>query len=178
MRTTRTSRDHGEEHLADVLGLAVFAVGELDFVDLGDALDDVGHLVAEVGFDLLAGGRSVFDGVVQQAGGDGCRVHLHFGQNFGDLKGMDDVGLAGGAHLALMMLDAELPGFADKVNVFTGAIGLNLAEKCFEATVDGSLVKNRTDGRGGRCRLGGWRWKALPEWAAGLSPCFIIGREC
>ncbi len=41
-------RHHGQQHLADVLGLAVFAVGELNLVDLGDALDDVGHLVAEL----------------------------------------------------------------------------------------------------------------------------------
>ena len=41
--------DHGEQHLAHVLGLAVFAIGELDFVDFGDALDDVGDLVAEAG---------------------------------------------------------------------------------------------------------------------------------
>ena len=58
---------HGQQHLAHVLGLAVFAVGELDLVDLGDALDDVGHLVAEIGLDLLAGGRGVLNGVVQQS---------------------------------------------------------------------------------------------------------------
>ena len=40
-------RHHGQQHLADVLGLAVFAVGELDLVDLGDAFDDVRHLLAE-----------------------------------------------------------------------------------------------------------------------------------
>ena len=39
--------DHGQQHLAHVFCLAVFAVGKLDFVDLGDALDDVGHLVAK-----------------------------------------------------------------------------------------------------------------------------------
>ena len=141
--------DHGQQHLADVFGLAVFAVGELDFVDLGDAFDDVGDLVAEVGLDLLAGGGGVFDGVVQEAGGDGGRVHLHFGQNFGDFKRMNDVRLAGGAHLALVMLDAELPGFANKFNVFSGAVGLNLAEQGFEAAIDGSLVEDRTGGAAG-----------------------------
>src|SRR5208282_1978619 len=58
--------DHGQQHLADVLGLAVFAIGELDFVDLGDALDDVGDLIPEAGFDLFAGGGRVFDGVVEE----------------------------------------------------------------------------------------------------------------
>ena len=81
--------DHGEEHLADVLGLMVFAVGELDFVELGDAFDDVGDLLAEALFDLFGGDVGVFDGVVQQAGGDGGGVHLELGEDEGDLERMD-----------------------------------------------------------------------------------------
>ena len=48
---------HGQQHLAHVLRLAVLAVGKLDLVDLGHALDDVRHLVAELVRNLLAGGR-------------------------------------------------------------------------------------------------------------------------
>ncbi len=44
--------DHGQQHLADVFGLVVFAVGELDLVELGDAFDDVGDLLAEALGDL------------------------------------------------------------------------------------------------------------------------------
>ena len=84
--TTRTSRHHGQQHLAHVFGLAVFAVGELDLVDLGHALDDVRHLVAESVRDLLAGGRGVFHGIVQQAGRDGGRVQLHLGQHLGHFE--------------------------------------------------------------------------------------------
>ena len=50
--------DHGEQHLANVFSLAVFAIGELDLVDLSDALDDVGDLITEVGLrfcSLVAG---------------------------------------------------------------------------------------------------------------------------
>ena len=128
--------DHGQQHLAHVFGLAVFAVGKLDLVDLGDALDDVRHLVAEVGRNLLVGGRRVFDRVVQQAGGDGGRVQLHLGQHLGHFERMNDVGLAGGAHLPLVMLDAELPRLADQGDVFIGAIGLDVAEQRFKALVD------------------------------------------
>ena len=63
MSTTRTSRDHGQQHLADVLRLAVFAVGELDFVDLGDALDDVRDLLAE----MLRRSRPLVTGVSSTA---------------------------------------------------------------------------------------------------------------
>ena len=92
--------DHGEQHLADVLGLVVFAVGELDLVELGDAFDDVRDLLAEALGDLGGGDVGVFDGVVQQAGGDGGGVHLQFGEDLRDFERMDDVGLAGGALLS------------------------------------------------------------------------------
>ena len=142
--------DHGQQHLADVFGLAVFAVGELDLVDLGDALDDVRHLVAKAGLDLLAGGWGVFDGIVQQAGGDGGGVQLHLGENFGDFKRVDDVGLAGGARLALVVLDAKLPCLANKSNVFSGSVALDVAKELIESAIDGCLVEDRASASGGR----------------------------
>ena len=127
---------HGQQHFAHVLGLAVFAIGELDLVDLGHALDDMRHLVAEVGGDLLVGGRRVLDRIVQQAGGDGRRVELHLRQHFGHFQRMDDVRLARGAHLAGMMLHAELPCFAYERNVLAGAVGLHLPQQLLDAIID------------------------------------------
>ena len=119
--------DHGEKHLADIFSLTILAVGKLDFVDLGDALNDVGDLVAKSFFDLFVGRGCVFDGVMQQCGGDGRGIELHLGQDFGNLKGMNDVWLAGGALLAIVVLDAELPCLADQGDVLIGAVGLDLA---------------------------------------------------
>ena len=68
---------------------------------------------------------------------------------------MNDVRLTGGSHLALVMLDAKLPGFAYKFNVFSGTIGLNLAEKSLDTAIDSSLVEDWTGGCRRRCRLGG-----------------------
>ena len=73
--------DHGEHHLAQVLGLRLFARGKIDFVDLGDALDDVGDLLAKFLADIDDGDGSIFDRVMEQAGGDGDWVHLHLGQH-------------------------------------------------------------------------------------------------
>jgi hypothetical protein len=84
--------------------------------------DDVRDLLAEALGDLFGGDVGVFDRVVQQAGGDGGRVHLQLGQHLRDLQRMDDVGLARGALLALMLLQAELPGPADEVEVVAGAV--------------------------------------------------------
>ena len=78
--------DHGQHHLADVLGLRFFAGGEIDSADLGDAFDDVRDLFAEFLGDFNGGDRGVFDGIVQQAGGDGNGVHLHVGENVGDFE--------------------------------------------------------------------------------------------
>ncbi len=59
--------------------------------------------------DFFAGDGGVFNGVVKQAGGDGGGVELHLGEDFRDFQRMDDVGLAGSAQLALVIVDAELP---------------------------------------------------------------------
>ncbi len=125
--------DHGQQHLAHIFRLAVFAIGKLDLVDIGDALDDVGHLLAEAGLNLLVGGGRVLDRVVQQARGDGGRVHLHLRQHLGYLERMNDVGLAGGPHLALMMPNAKLPGLANEGDVFAGAVGVDLLEQRVKA---------------------------------------------
>jgi len=71
MSTTRTSETMASSILRTFSAWRSFAIGELDLVDIGDALDDVGHLVAEAGGNLLIGGGRVLNRVVQQAGGDG-----------------------------------------------------------------------------------------------------------
>ena len=121
--------DHGQHHLADALGLGLFAGGELDLADLGDALDDVRDLLAEFVADVVDRDRSVFDGVVQQAGGDCRGVQLHVGQHRGNFKGMNEIRLAGGAGLALMMAEGEVVGLLDQRQVVVGTIGANLAQQ-------------------------------------------------
>ena len=95
---------HGQHHLAHVFRLRFFGRGEVDLADLGDAFDDVGDLLAELGFDLVDGDRRVFDGVVQQPGGDGRGVEPHLGQQNRDLQRMREVGLARLAELSFVML--------------------------------------------------------------------------
>jgi hypothetical protein len=52
---------------------------------------------------------------------------------------VDDVGLAGGPNLPVMMADAELPGLANQSDVFAGTIGLDVLEQRFKALIDGAL---------------------------------------
>ena len=57
--------DHGQHHLAEVLGLLFLTRGEINLADLGDALDDVGNLLAKLFSNVDDRDRSVLDGVVQ-----------------------------------------------------------------------------------------------------------------
>ena len=164
--------DHGEEHFADVLGLVVFAVGEFDFVELGDTFDDVGDLVAETLFDLFGGDVGVFDGVVEEAGSDGGGVHLELGEDQADFEGMDDVGLAGGALLAFVLLQGEGPGLADDFEVVAGAIVVDLLEEAGEFLVDlgdvggagaGEVAGGTLFGSG----VGGWWRRVGGFWRGG-----------
>jgi hypothetical protein len=57
---------HRHHHLAVVLGLALVAALERDLGQLGDAVDELGDLVAEPLPDLVEAGAGVLDRVVQQ----------------------------------------------------------------------------------------------------------------
>ncbi len=123
---------HGQHHLAHVFRLRLLARGKVNLADLGDALDDVGHLLAEFLLELLGGDGGVFHRVVQQAGGDGGGVQLHLRQEDGDLKGMDEVGLAGGALLAGVVLQGELVGATDNLYVVAGMVGADEIQQLAE----------------------------------------------
>ena len=106
--------DHGQHHLAEVLGLLLLAGGEVDFADLGDAFDDVGDLLAEFFANVDDGHRSVFDGIMEQARGYCDRVHLHLGQDKRDFQGMNQIGLAGGSTLAFVVFQGVIVGLLDQ----------------------------------------------------------------
>ena len=125
--------DHGEHHFAEVLGLRFFSGREIDFADLGDALDDVGDLFAEFLADFNAGDRGVFDGVVEEAGGDGDGIHFHVGENVADFERMHEVGLAGGAVLSGVVFLGEFVGFLDEVEVVVGTVLAQLPHQLAEA---------------------------------------------
>jgi hypothetical protein len=125
--------DHGQHHFAEVLGLRFFSGREIDFADLGDALDDVGNLFAEFLADFDGGDRSVFNGVVEQAGGDGNRIHFHVGENVADFERMHEIRLTRGAGLSGVMLLGEFVGSFDEVEVVVGTVLAQLFHELAEA---------------------------------------------
>ncbi len=136
--------DHGQQHLADVLRLMVFAVGELDLVEFRDPLDDVRHLLAEALLDLFGGHIGVFDRVMQQAGGNRRRIHLQLRQHQRDLQRMPRIGIARGALLAFMLLQAEGPRMTDDLQVVARPVPMDFRDQAGELGIH--LVDGRRAG--------------------------------
>ena len=94
----------GEQELAEVLRLLGLLGDEVEFLDLGQAVDQRADLASEQRVDLAARGGGVLDRVVQQRGGDGRVVEPHLGEDRRDLDGMGEIGRAGRALLVAMRL--------------------------------------------------------------------------
>ncbi len=109
---------HSEQHLADALGLPLFARGEIQFAQFGDAVDHAGHIVAEFFLHFGEGGGGVLDYIVEQAGFQAHQVHVHVSKLQGHHQRVDHEGLARNALLAEMTRGCELEGFAERGQVF------------------------------------------------------------
>ena len=99
---------HRDDHLAD--GLAFGGGAQHHLVQLGDAVDEVADLVAEVRGQLLQRVAGVLDGVVQQGGDQRGGVHAEFGEDVRDRQRVGDVRVAGAAHLVGVPLLGHLVG--------------------------------------------------------------------
>jgi hypothetical protein len=124
---------HGQHHLAEVLRLLLFAAVEIHLADLGDAVDQRGDLLAELGVDLLDRRQRVLDGVVQEAGDDARDVELEVGDQAGDADRVDEVRVAGLAALAAVHLAREVIGAPDERGVGAAVVGAHAADQFFGA---------------------------------------------
>ena len=124
--------DHGQDHFAKVFGLLVLGRDKLEAADLRHAFDDARHVDAEFLLHPLNGNRSVFDHIVQHAGGQTHHVQLHVGQHVRDFQGMRNKGFSRKPLLCFVFADDELVGFAQQGQVITRARSLDLANDLFE----------------------------------------------
>ena len=100
-------RGHRDDHLAVVLRLAVVAALEGDPGELGDAVDQVGDLDAELVAHLGQRRARVLDGVVQQRGAQRRGVEPHARADLRDADRVDDEVLARLAALVGVALAGE-----------------------------------------------------------------------
>ena len=77
---------HRDQHLPEILGLALFTRGERELADLGDAVDQLRDLPAELALEVGLGRGGVLEHVVEEAGGHGGDVHLEVDEEVGNLK--------------------------------------------------------------------------------------------
>ena len=118
---------HRQQHLAEVLRLRFLAILEVDLIELGDAVDDFGDVVAEALRDVGLGDRRVFDDVVQDGTDDGIGIEMQIGEDLGGRDRMGDIGLAGDACLPLVGGGAELGGVAHALDLLGRQVGRDLA---------------------------------------------------
>ncbi len=107
----------GQDHLAEGLGLGLVAPHVLVAADLGDAVDELGDLGAELLLQRLAGGEGVLQHVVEQPDGHAGLVELEVGEQPGDVQRVDHVRLAGAADLVLVHLGGEVVDGAQELRI-------------------------------------------------------------
>ena len=73
----------GEQQLPEILGLFGLFRHQIEFLDLGEPVDQRADLRAEQRIDLRAGGLGVLDRVVKQGRGDSRVVQAHLRQDRG-----------------------------------------------------------------------------------------------
>ena len=105
----------GHDHLAERLGLRVVAPPRA--VELGDAVDQHRHLRAELRLHLPDQQVGVLDRVVQQGRRQRGGVHPDRGQQLRDGQRMRDVGRAGLARLAPVIVLGHLEGTQEQADV-------------------------------------------------------------
>jgi hypothetical protein len=98
---------HRQQHLAEVLRLGVLDRLELDLVQLGDAVDQLGRHLAEALGDLGLGDVGVLGDVVQQRRHQRLGVEVPAGEDAGHRQRVREVGVAADAELALVRLGRE-----------------------------------------------------------------------
>jgi hypothetical protein len=146
-------RGHRHHHLAVVLRLRLVTRLEGDLGELGDAVDEPGHLLAEAGLHFLERRARVLDRVVQQRCAQRGRVQPHAGADLRDADGMGDEVLARLAALIGVVLAGEHEGVEHPVAVDDGRglVGVLLDDReqiCEQLALGlGELGRRRVHGR-------------------------------
>ena len=115
---------HGEQELAQILGLALAVGLRLDLRQLGDAIDQPADACAEQAVDLFLRRHRILDGIVQDAGGDGLVIQLEVGQDARHLDRMAEIRIARRPQLRPVRPHRKHIGAVQQVLVRIGIIGL------------------------------------------------------
>ena len=93
-----------QQKLAQILRLLGLLGDQVEFLELGQSLDQLAEFRPKQLIDLLAGRRGVLDGVVQQRDRDGRLVEMHVGEDRRHFERMREIEIAGSAALVAVLL--------------------------------------------------------------------------
>ena len=112
---------HGQQHLAQVFGLAVLDVGEGDLGQLGDAVHKQRDLRAELLADLVDADGGVLGHIVHEGGRHALAVHAELDQDARDAERVADIWFAAAAELAFVRGGGQGIGAVDQLKVIRAA---------------------------------------------------------
>jgi hypothetical protein len=125
--------NHREQHLANVLGLLLLARLVAYLRDFGKPVNEVRDLFAERrAYDFRLDERVLYN-IVEKAGGYGDFVESHVGEDVRDFERVDEVRLAGGARLALVMEGGEKVSAPQNVKVGLRVVAPNFFDYLLDA---------------------------------------------
>ena len=108
---------HGEQQLAEVLGLYRRLVAKDATRDFGEAVNDARDFLAKLRLDVLDRVVGVLDHIVQQRGADAGRAKSYLLiHNGGYGNGMHDIGLSRAPTDALMGISRKLESLVDNLH--------------------------------------------------------------
>ena len=163
---------HGQEHLADVLRLLLLMTEGAELAQLGDTVDEAGHIGTEALLDITQRVLGVLGHVVQDGGRDRHRIESQLGQDPGHRQRVADVGLAADAPLLAVRFDREGEGGRERgdVRLRVACVQLLLdrsSVRCMPAGEKSSrLAAGRVACRAGPCRgpQRSWSWLGWSSW--------------
>ena len=138
---------HRDDHLADRLAFGGGTEGDL--VQLGDPVDEVADLGAELLGQRLQRVAGVLDGVVQQCRHERRGVHAELGQDVGHRQRMGDVGITGLAHLVGVALLGDVVGLLQQRQVCLRIDLPVYRDQRLENRVDGAALRRHPSGQPG-----------------------------
>ena len=103
---------HRQQHFAEGLGLRFFTRRELQLVELGQPVHQLGGGRTKAFDQLDLGDAAVFHRVVHERGHDGLHIELPVGTQAGHGDRVGDVGFTAGAELAQVGFVSKAVGFA------------------------------------------------------------------
>ena len=134
---------HGQQHLAEGLGLVFLPAAELQLVQFGEAVHQFRHRGAELLRQFFLGDAAVLHGVVQQRGHQGRGVEFPFGTLRSNRNRVRDVRFAALARLAQVRLVCQLVGRAHARDLILGQV-VEFVEQGGKAGGGGSFGRGRS----------------------------------